>query len=360
MSVAIIHEATSVNPDPTSFMPIEVTSAFPEGDKSTFSSQEKAQIDRFINEVPDVNDPLEINYWQKMGDREVYLEGWIDQCLAGTGFPPMEGGEWDEKIEYMVRDTHRTLIAKQTEKTLSPDEIVAKLPLTLIEGGFREFEAGTKSWLYGVSWGVYQPYKSGNPGTAKSLSSLREEGEAIVARLGNGVGYYGPWLPDGAELYPEGTFLGHFFQDDAVTKTSFVARTYEDAKTKLIKVRKDFGAEPPVFSNPGEVSSSSMDEIRARQIAEEAAVKAVELHGQKIAEQVAKEMSGEMIHQSPISPHCERVLEALEKGGIPCWDFRLSRSAVLCKAWEILEKEKRTKLPVGEAWSYLRAKCKVG
>jgi len=144
-SLPIIHEATSENPDPTQFLPVEVPSAFPAGKPSVFNAQEKAQIDRFINEVPDKNDTMAINYWLDWGDRKVYLEGWIDKCLAGTGFPPMEGGEWDEKIDYMVRDTHKTLIEKEKERGL-----------ILIEGGFREFEAGTKAWLYGVTWGVYK------------------------------------------------------------------------------------------------------------------------------------------------------------------------------------------------------------
>lgn len=141
----IIHEAITESPDPTQLMPIEVTSAFPEGAQSRLTSVEKAKINDLIERVPDENDPLAINYWQDMDDKKVYLEGWIDKCLAGTGFPPMEDGEWDEKIQYMVRDTHKTLIEKERERGL-----------TLIEGGFREFEAGDKDWLYGVTWGVYR------------------------------------------------------------------------------------------------------------------------------------------------------------------------------------------------------------
>jgi len=140
----IIHEATSENPDPTELMPVEVPSAFPEGAPSKFTPQEKAQIDRFINEVPDKNDT--INYWLDWGDRKVYLEGWIDECLAGTGFPPMEGGEWDEKIQYMVRVGRRTLLEKQEEKN-RPLAIGPGF-FRLIEGGFREFESGDKEWLY--------------------------------------------------------------------------------------------------------------------------------------------------------------------------------------------------------------------
>lgn len=71
----------------------------------------------------------------------------------------MEGGEWDEKIEYMIRVTRRTLIEKQEEK----NRPLAEGPgffFKLVEGGFREFEAGTKEWLYGVSWGVYEPMRN--------------------------------------------------------------------------------------------------------------------------------------------------------------------------------------------------------
>jgi hypothetical protein len=96
-----------------------------------------------------------------------------------------------------------------------------------------------------------------------------------------------------------------------------------------------------------------MDEIVAKRIAEEAAVKAVELQGSKIAQQVAKELSGEVLHTSPISPRCEAILASRPK----CYDFRGIRSWVLCKAWEILEREKRTRLPVGEAWAEARKVC---
>lgn len=98
---------------------------------------------------------------------------------------------------------------------------------------------------------------------------------------------------------------------------------------------------------------SSMDEIQAGRIAEEAAVKASELTGSRIAEQVAKELSGGVLHQSPISEHCEAVLAEPPR----CYDFRGIRSFVLCRAWDIMEKEKRTRLPVGEAWSEARTVC---
>jgi len=179
---SIIHEATSENPNPAELMPVDVPSAFPKGAPSTFNTQEKAQIDRFINEVPDKNDTRAINYWLDWGDRKVYLEGWIDKCLAGTGLPPMEGGEWDEKIQYMVRVTHRTLIEKQEEKNrplgMGPGFF------RLVEGGFREFESGDKAWLYGVTWGVYDARGNDITGSwAPGIEKMPETSEKLLPAL---------------------------------------------------------------------------------------------------------------------------------------------------------------------------------
>lgn len=108
-----------------------------------------------------------------------------------------------------------------------------------------------------------------------------------------------------------------------------------------------------ILREPSLLRESGMDE-RAKAIAEEAAAKAVLLQGNHIAQQVAKELSGEALHHSPISQHCEAVLETSPE----CSSFREIRSWVLCKAWDILEKEKRTKLPVGEAWQLARRTCR--
>lgn len=62
----------------------------------------------------------------------------------------------------------------------------------------------------------------------------------------------------------------------------------------------------------------------------------------------ATQMSG-----NPTSLHCEEVLERPPK----CYDFRGIRSYVMCRAWDIMEKEKRTTLPVGEAWAEARKVC---
>lgn len=261
----IIHEAITLSPDPTEFMPVEVNSAFPEGAASTLTTEEKTMVDRLIEAVPDENDVFAINYWRDMGDKRVYLEGWCDKCLAGTGFPTIGRGEWDEKIQYMVRDTHRTLIRKQRREEL-PLWLAQKEErgLTLIEGGFREFEAGDRDWLYGVTWGVYF-----------STGEIKEAGSMAISEAVIGA------------------------------------------------------------------------------VAAKAAVSAATLVGQKISEEIAKRQEEESLHSSPISIHCERVLETSPK----CWDFRGIRSYVMCRAWQILEEEKRTRLPVGEAWMEARKVC---
>ncbi len=91
------------------------------------------------------------------------------------------------------------------------------------------------------------------------MSRLEEEGQKVAERLGNGVTYGRPWLPYG----PKGEFFGHFFLD-AVTGTSFVAKTFEEAKAELTKTRKQFGARPPVFSNnPGNTLKAKEEWDRA-------------------------------------------------------------------------------------------------
>ncbi len=103
----------------------------------------KAQLEKLIDDVPDANNPAAINYWVTVGDEEVYLEGWCDKCLAGTGYPPMEGGETLAKLDYMRDMTAGILPRKAKEKGLE-----------LIEGGFIELEEVEN--LYGVTYGVYR------------------------------------------------------------------------------------------------------------------------------------------------------------------------------------------------------------
>lgn len=93
---------------------------------------------------------------------------------------------------------------------------------------------------------------------------------------------------------------------------------------------------------------------REERVAERAAVQAAELTASRIAEQVAKELSGEVLHSSPISPHCEAVLAKPPL----CHDFRAIRSFALCRAWQIMDQEKRTSLPMSEAWAEARQACR--
>jgi len=67
------------------------------------------------------------------------------------------------------------------------------------------------------------------------------QGQQIAEKLGNGVRYNGP-------QYSHGEFKFYLFTDVAASGTTFAARSFEDAKEKLIAKRKAFGLKPPVFS----------------------------------------------------------------------------------------------------------------
>lgn len=112
---------------------------------STEGGISKVKLRELIDEVPDVDDPVAINYWREVNNYWVYLEGWIDSCLISTGFPPMERGEWDAKIDYMKDMTQITLAEKAKEYNLK-----------LIKGGFVENEREFIQHLYGVTYGVYK------------------------------------------------------------------------------------------------------------------------------------------------------------------------------------------------------------
>ena len=103
------------------------------------------KLRELIDEVPDVDDPAAINYWKKIDNYLVYLEGWIDSCLLSTGFPPMERGEWDAKINYM-KDMSPIILAEKAKE----------YNLELIKGGFVENEGEFIQHLYGVTYGVYE------------------------------------------------------------------------------------------------------------------------------------------------------------------------------------------------------------
>lgn len=58
------------------------------------------------------------------------------------------------------------------------------------------------------------------------------------------------------------------------------------------------------------------------------------------------------------SEHCQQVLQELEQGKISCGDWRKTRSAAMCLAFDIYNKERRKSLPLKEAWLKLRTKCR--
>lgn len=116
-------------------------------EKSSGISEEKLR--EFIDKVPDENDPDIICYWRKIGDQVVYLEGWADECLVNTGFPTMERGNHQEKINY-IEDLTNVTLAKKTK----PEENPWEVELKLIRGSFVELPEAEN--LYGVSYGIYE------------------------------------------------------------------------------------------------------------------------------------------------------------------------------------------------------------
>ncbi len=85
--------------------------------------------------------------------------------------------------------------------------------------------------------------KATDPTRTPREKELWAQGEEILRQLDNGLSYRGPWLPYG----PDGEFIGHIFNDDTVTETSFVCHDIEECKADLVRARKEFNSEPPVF-----------------------------------------------------------------------------------------------------------------
>lgn len=150
-----------------------------------------------------------------------------------------------------IAETHGKYI--MTGRVL-PDKLSPDPEFEGFEGrelsGVESFNLGSAitpvKYYWPDDYGMYLEEVQGKVLNSKRRS-LIQEGKKIATQLGNGVTYMSPWLPYG----PEGEFWGHYFEDTAVTKTSFLADDFEDAKEALIGVRKSFDAEPPVFSNPG-------------------------------------------------------------------------------------------------------------
>jgi len=107
------------------------------------------KLRELIDQVPDLDEPGVLSYWVEVGDKLVYLEGWCDKCLIGTGFPSMEKGNHREKLNYIEDLTEQTL-----ERKTKPKENPYGRELKLIRGRFVELPDAEN--LYGVSYGIYE------------------------------------------------------------------------------------------------------------------------------------------------------------------------------------------------------------
>ena len=123
------------------------------------------EIERLINEVPDTTNTRRINYWKKLDDEVIYLEGWCDKCLMGTGFPPMERGETARKIAY-IEDMTEIILKEKAKASENPWGIALKL----VKGGFMEIPEA--NYLYGVTYGVYERGDKTEPWGAGDWSHL--------------------------------------------------------------------------------------------------------------------------------------------------------------------------------------------
>ena len=128
------------------------------------------EIERLVAEVPDTTNTRRINYWRKLDDEVIYLEGWCDKCLMGTGFPPMERGGIDEKIAYM-EDMTEIILKEKAKARENPWGIALKL----VKGGFVERWEDTEH-LYGVTYGVYDRVDKAEPWGAGDWSHLFKRG----------------------------------------------------------------------------------------------------------------------------------------------------------------------------------------
>jgi hypothetical protein len=170
----VAKKVTPVTPEVTEIkIGGEVSTAIPEWqmveDRSGIGKQTRASrsdIEKVIDAIPDVDDPDVINYWQSIGDEEVYLEGWSDKCLAGTGFPKMEAGGTSEKVDY-IRDLTRDILERKGREK----------GLTLIEGGFIELDEAEN--LYGITYGVYRKIPTAEAGMPEVKIGI---GDEVVVR----------------------------------------------------------------------------------------------------------------------------------------------------------------------------------
>lgn len=82
---------------------------------------------------------------------------------------------------------------------------------------------------------VARAYRLGQEESKGLSSDIEDEGKAIARQLGDGIRYEGPQMLHG-RLY------AHVFTDVAVTGTTFLANTFEEAKQSLAEKRNEFAA----------------------------------------------------------------------------------------------------------------------
>lgn len=75
---------------------------------------EKMSENKLLNKIPDVNNADEMIKVLDDERQVIYFEGFCDECLSGTGFPTMEQGNTENKLNY-IRDLIPNII-KNKEK----------------------------------------------------------------------------------------------------------------------------------------------------------------------------------------------------------------------------------------------------
>lgn len=99
---------------------------------------------KYIKEIPDINNPSKMSKWVKEKDDYVYIEGFCDKCLAGTGFPKMKNGGTQQKLNYIEDLMSEILLKKANEKGFK-----------LINSKFIELEVAEN--LYAIIIGKFIP-----------------------------------------------------------------------------------------------------------------------------------------------------------------------------------------------------------
>lgn len=106
------------------------------------SSFEIELIDLLCEIVPDTSDPDELVVKIENDRMILWLEGWSDACLSGTGYPVMEEGMFEEKQMYIADISHQEM-----------SKIAHERGLSLKHTGF--VPRDDRIHLYGISWAIF-------------------------------------------------------------------------------------------------------------------------------------------------------------------------------------------------------------